>query len=109
MVLKLEMNYSPEEGTRNGLAQYDANVSVPTLANMLAEDKEAGLIADRFEAQSKKEKDPNVAEDLQILAQNERLSIRSDTYTENHRVRFSQPDFVDLYRAEDAAGRPDAT
>ncbi len=91
MVLKLEMNYSPEEGTRNGLAQYDANVSVPTLANMLAEDKEAGLIADRFEAQSKKEKDPNVAEDLQILAQNERLSIRSDTYTENHRVRFRNP------------------
>jgi len=85
------MRYAPEEGTRNGLAQYDNDVSVPTLANMLAEDKEAAHLADEFEAQIKKEKDPNVAEDLQILAHNERLSIQIDNYSEGHRVPFRNP------------------
>ena len=90
-VIDLETKYSPEEGSHNGFAQFDADVSVPTLANMLAEDKEATDLAGQFEAQIKKEKDPNVAEDLQILADNERLGIRIDNYTENHRVRFRNP------------------
>ncbi|WP_254059552.1 hypothetical protein [Granulicella sp. L46] len=90
-VLYLEMKYAPEEGTRNGLDQFDTDVSVPTLANMFAENKEAALLAEEFEAQIKREKDPNVAEDLQILVHNERLSIRTDNYTENHRVRFRNP------------------
>ncbi len=85
------MKYAPEEGTRNGLAQFDTDVSVPTLANMIAEDKEAALLADQFEAQLKKEKDANVAEDLQILAHNERLSIQIDNYSENHRVAYRNP------------------
>jgi hypothetical protein len=83
------MKYSPEEGSFNGLAEYDKNVGVPSLANSLAEDKEAARLADEFEAQIKKEKDPNVAEDLQILVHNEQLSIRINTYNEAHCVPSS--------------------
>jgi hypothetical protein len=85
------MKYSPEEGSVNGFARYDTDVAVPTLANMVAEDKEAAVLADQFEAQMKRESDANVAEDLQILIHNERLSSRMDKDTEDHRVRFLNP------------------
>ena len=66
-----------------------AKVSVPTLANELAQRKEEEAIVAKLQAALAVEKDESVAEDLQILIDSEKLGFRTQDYTLSHRVPFS--------------------
>ena len=67
MLLDVVIRHSPEYASSQGLAQYDAQIRSPTLADELAERAERDAVIERIKAQLPQEKERNVAEDLQIL------------------------------------------
>ena len=87
-VLAIGLKYSPESGSQQGLAAYDTKVSVPTLANELAQRKEEEAMVVKLVAAKAAEKDERVAEDLQIIIDNERLGFRQQDFQLAHRVPF---------------------
>jgi hypothetical protein len=87
-IVAVDMKYSPENGSQEGLSQYDAKITVPTLANQLAERREDEAVVAGYEAALKTEKDPNVREDLQILIDAEQLGFRQQDYAQAHKVPF---------------------
>ena len=60
MVLTVEMKHHPEEGTRQGLSQYDALVAQPTLADEDHERKETEAVVAKLKAALAKEKQKEV-------------------------------------------------
>ena len=88
-LIDVGLKYSPENASSEGLAEYDGKISVPTLANELAQRKEEEAVVANLQTALATEKDENVAEDLQILIDTEKLGFRSEDYTRTHRVPFS--------------------
>jgi len=87
-LLDVEYAHSPEAGSQEGLARYDALVSRPTLADQLAERREfAAVLADLQSARAR-ESDENVIEDLEILHKAFDLRFRQEDYDRAHVVPF---------------------
>lgn len=66
-LIDLDKKYSPEFGSSEGLASYDNQIAVPTLANDLEERKEEEALAASLANALAGEKQPQVAQDLNIL------------------------------------------
>jgi hypothetical protein len=88
-LLDVSMKYSPEDASSEGLAEYDTKISVPTLANELAQRKDEEAVVAKLQAALATEKDENVAEDLQILLDAEHLSFRQQDYSLAHKVSIN--------------------
>jgi hypothetical protein len=88
MLIDLDKKYSPEYGSSQGLAEYDTLVSVPTLANQLAERKEEEQLVSVYTAALEKEKLEPVLQDLRILINHLKLGFRQQDYELAHRVPF---------------------
>lgn len=87
-LLDIGKKYSPESQSAQGLAEYDKEISNPTLANDLASRKEEEAVVAKLVAARATEKDENVKQDLSILIDNERLGFRSQDFSLAHRVPF---------------------
>ena len=88
-IIAVDMKYSPEGASAEGLSQYDEKISVPTVENMMAERHEDEAVVAGFETALKTEPDENVREDLQILIDAEKLGFRQMDYSLGVVVPFS--------------------
>jgi uncharacterized protein (DUF885 family) len=86
--LEVEFAHAPERGSRQGLAQYDARISDPTLADELAERRELAAVLAGVDAARAGESDKRVQEDLEILHKAFDLRFRREDYELAHEVPF---------------------
>ncbi len=89
MLIALDEKYSPEFGSTEGLTIYDNQISVPTLANQLAERKEEEALVVKFTDALKIEKDAKVAQDLKILIDHLNLGFRQQDFAMQRQVPFN--------------------
>jgi uncharacterized protein (DUF885 family) len=87
-VLDVQIKYSPEQASGQGLAKYDTEIGDPSRKAELAQRKDEEAITAQLEAALKVEKDLNVAEDLQIVIDNEKLGFRQQDYSLSHDVSY---------------------
>jgi uncharacterized protein (DUF885 family) len=80
MLLDIDKKYSPEFGSQQGLAMYDEQISVPTLANRTAARKERLAVIAKLKAARLTETDEFVKQDLNILITKSELGIRTELY-----------------------------
>ena len=113
-LLAVQLKHHPEGGSAEGLAQFDEQVSKPTLADFQAERSETEAVLAKLKAAAGTEQDKNVREDLEILQKAIDLQIRTEDYDEQHDIDFnnaSEQVFGGLKTLLDdqvAAGRRDA-
>ena len=88
MLLDVQLKYSPEGGSREGLAKYDTQITDPTRAGEIAQRHELEAVLATLEKDEKKETDQNVREDLEILEKTFNLQFRQEDYQLAHKVPF---------------------
>src|SRR5438552_418817 len=79
-LLAVEMKHSPELGSNQGLSQFDAEVSQPTLADEDQERKEKEGVLSTLKSALGQEKQKEVAQDLQIVIRNIDLQFREQDF-----------------------------
>ena len=87
-LLAVQLKHHPEGGSAEGLAQFDEQVSNPTLADYQAERSETEALLPKLKAAAATEQDKNVREDLAILQKAIDLQIRTEDYDEQHDIDF---------------------
>jgi uncharacterized protein (DUF885 family) len=86
MLLDVEFEHSPEDGSQQGLAKFDSRISNPLLSDQLEERRELeAVLAKLATAQTS---DKNVREDLEILRKAFNLRFRREDYEVQHEVPF---------------------
>jgi uncharacterized protein (DUF885 family) len=88
LLLAVEMKHTPELGSNEGLNQFDAEVSQPTLADEDQERKEKEDVLASLKSALGQEKQKEVAQDLQIVIRNIELEFREQDFDRAHRVDF---------------------
>jgi hypothetical protein len=88
LLLRVELAHSPEQGSLQGLAQYDDRISRPTLADEMAERHELEAAVAKVEAAQSRITDENVLEDIAILRKAFNLRFREEDYQLAHEVPF---------------------
>jgi uncharacterized protein (DUF885 family) len=91
ILIDLDEKYSPEFGSSQGLAFYDTLISVPTLANDLAQRKERESAVAQLKAAKQQETDLKIKQDLDILINQSELGFRNQDFSENKEVSFLNP------------------
>ena len=87
-LLDIQLEHSPEQGSRQGVAKYDERISNPALADEMAERHELEAVLAKVEADGAKETDQRIQEDLAILRQAFDLQFRQQDYELQHEVPF---------------------
>ena len=87
-LLTVEMKHHPEQGSRQGLSEYDNEISRPTLADEDAQRQETEAVLARFQAAVKQERQKQVVEDLQIIIRRVQLEFKQQDYERAHKVPF---------------------
>ncbi len=87
-LLQVQLRHGPEGGSAQGLAQFDPQVSNPTLADEKAQRRELEAVLEKMKAAKETEKDKNVLEDIAILEKAFELQFRNQDYGEKHDVPF---------------------
>jgi len=87
-VLAVEMKHNPEQGTRQGLSQYDGLVSQPTLADEDQERKEKEEVVAKLKSALTQQTQKEVAQDLAIIIRSVELGFREQDYERAHDVPF---------------------
>jgi Bacterial protein of unknown function (DUF885) len=88
MLLDVQLQHSPEEGSQEGLAKFDELISSPTLADQLAERHELEKVLAKLDAARAHETDKKVWEDLNILHKAFDLQFRQEDFSLQHEVPF---------------------
>jgi uncharacterized protein (DUF885 family) len=88
LLLDVEFRHSPETGSQEGLAKFDAQISDPSLADELAARKEFAAVLAGLKAQQAHETDKYVGEDLEILRKAFDLRFRRDDFARQRLVPF---------------------
>ena len=86
--LDVQLQHSPESGSRQGVAKYDEYISDPTLADEMAERHEFEAVLKKVDAARTKETDKRVQEDLTILHKAFDLQFRQQDYSLQHELPF---------------------
>jgi hypothetical protein len=87
-LLKVRMKHHPEEGSSEGLAQYDTLASQPTLEDEDREREETEAVLTELKVALSKEPQKEVAEDLEIMIRSVELDLRVQDFTRVHKVTF---------------------
>jgi uncharacterized protein (DUF885 family) len=87
-LLDVQLEHSPERGSRQGLAKFDKRIADPRLTDELAERRELEAVLAKLRAEQGKETDKNVREDLEILRKAFDLSFRRQDFELLHKVPF---------------------
>jgi len=88
MLLAIEMKHTPEEGSNEGLSQFDTEVSQPTLANEDQERQETEAVLATFKGAVGQQKQKEVAQDLAIVIGKVELQFREQDFDRAHKVDF---------------------
>jgi len=87
-LLAVQLEHDPEQGSRQGLAQFDERISDPRLSDELAERRELEAALAAVDAARPQEHDKRVLEDLDILDKSFNLRFRRQDYELQHEVPF---------------------
>lgn len=87
-LIAVEMKHHPESGSAQGLSEFDAKISQPTLADEMQERKEKEAVVAELKAEIMQQKERPVAQDLQIVVRRAELSFREQDFTLQHEVPF---------------------
>jgi hypothetical protein len=87
-LLAVEMKHHPEEGSREGLSEYDSRISQPTLADEDAERKETEVVVANFKGALNQKQSEPVAQDLQIMIRQAELNFKMQDFQRAHKVPF---------------------
>jgi len=88
MLEDIDVKYSPETGSQQGLAFYDTLITVPTLANDIAQRKERENVVALYKAAKLKETNAALKQDLDILINQTELGFRQSDFYLNKEVSF---------------------
>ena len=88
MLLDVEMKHDPESGSDQGLSEFDNKASQPTLADEDQERKEDEAVLAKLKTAAWQQKQPEVAQDLEIIQRRMDLDFRQDDYERAHVVPF---------------------
>jgi uncharacterized protein (DUF885 family) len=88
MLLDVQLEHSPEQGSQEGLAKFDQRISDPTLADDLAQRRELLAVLAKIKAAQPTVTDKNVLEDIEILQKAFNLQFRTEDYDFKHEVPF---------------------
>lgn len=88
MLLAVEMKHTPEEGSYEGLSQFDTEVSQPTLADEDQERQETEAVLSTFKSAVGQQKQKEVAQDLAIVIGKVELQFREQDFDRAHKVDF---------------------
>ena len=86
MLLSVQLEHSPEQGSAQGVAKFDDRISDPSRANEVAERREFQLALAKI--QSAVVSDKNVKEDIIILQKSFNLRFRQEDFENAHEVPF---------------------
>jgi hypothetical protein len=87
-LIDIEQQHSPESGSGEGLAAYDEKISVPTLADELAERRELEVALAKLKTYQTAQTDKLVLQDLDILQKAFNIQFRAQDYALAHKVPF---------------------
>jgi uncharacterized protein (DUF885 family) len=87
-LLDVQLKHSPEEGSSQGEAKYDTQITDATRADEIVQRKELEDVLARLKTVEATEKDKNVREDLEIVQKAFNLQFRRDDYVLEHKVQF---------------------
>jgi hypothetical protein len=88
LLLAVEMKHVPEEGSEEGLSQYDNEVGQPTLADEDQQRQETEAVLVKLKRAAGDEKQKEVVEDLAIVIRSVGLEFREQDFGRAHRVEF---------------------
>ncbi len=88
MLLDVSKKYWPEEQSRQGLAEYDEQIAVPTLANQSAERRDTEAVLGKLQSARASEPNKFVAQDLAILIHSVQHSFHVEDYSLQRQVPF---------------------
>jgi uncharacterized protein (DUF885 family) len=91
MLLAIQMKHSPEFGSNQGLSQFDAKASQPTLADEDQERRESEAVLEKFKAAAAQRQQEQVEQDLQIMIRKIQLNFKEDDFQRAHDVPFFDP------------------
>jgi uncharacterized protein (DUF885 family) len=87
-LLEIQLEHAPEQGSQEGVAKYDTQISNPTLADDLAQRRELQAALAKIGKTSGTETDKKVRQDLEILRKAFDLQFRTQDYDLAHEVPF---------------------
>src|ERR1700734_3309486 len=87
-LLAVEMKHHPESGSDQGLSEYDALASQPTLADEDQERRETEAVLAELKHAVPQQKDKAVAQDLEIVIRKVELGFRRQDFRRAHVVPF---------------------
>jgi Bacterial protein of unknown function (DUF885) len=87
-LLAVEIRHNPEEGSDEGLSQFDTEVSRPTLADEDQERKETEAVLATFKSAVGERQQKEVTQDLHILIDRVGLQFRQQDFSRAHKVEF---------------------
>jgi Bacterial protein of unknown function (DUF885) len=88
LLIDVDFSHSPESASGEGLAQYDSAISKLTREDEDVQRKETEAVLAKLKSALATEKDPRVAQDLQILIHSTELGFRSQDYSRQLVVPF---------------------
>jgi uncharacterized protein (DUF885 family) len=88
MLVAVEMKHHPEQGSNQGLSQFDTGVSQPTLADEDQERQETAAVLATFKSAVAQQKQKEVAQDLEIVIRAIELQFRELDFARAHKVDF---------------------
>ncbi len=88
MLIEVVFKYHPEAGTQQGLSQFDAKVSQPTLANEDQERRETEAVLAKLKSAAAEKQQEDVAEDLQIMIRRVNLNFKRQDFQRANEVPF---------------------
>ena len=87
-LLAVEMKHSPEIGSNQGLSQFDALASQPSLADEDQERQETERVLRQFKGALAESQPKEVAQDLEIMIRHIELGFREQDFERAHKVPF---------------------
>jgi Bacterial protein of unknown function (DUF885) len=87
-LIDIRNRHNPENASSEGLVQYDESISKFTREDDVVERHENEAALTQIKSAAAAEKDPRIAQDLQILIHSTELDFRSDDYRNAHVVPF---------------------
>jgi Bacterial protein of unknown function (DUF885) len=87
----IQLKHSPEQGSTEGIARFDVEISDPRLADELVQQRELENVLNALRTARAQVSDKNVQEDLDILQRAFDLQFRTDDFARQHLVTAFNP------------------
>lgn len=91
LLLDVQLEHSPEQGSREGLATFDTRISDPRLADDLAQRRELEAVLATLKAARAQSADKNVQQDLDILQRAFGLQFRVEDFAQQRLITAFNP------------------